>query len=536
MFRVLLKKQLMELAETYTPKKQRGKGRRSIGFLRLYVFLFVMLGFSLGTMLWDICAVLNEVGLDWFYFLIVMTLALAIGVVGSVFSAYSTIYRAKDNETLLAMPIPTGALLASRMAAVLFTGLVFELIVFLPGCVVYFAHAGVSFAALAGSLLGVISVSLICLSLTCFFGWVVALISVHTRNKSFITVLVSLLLIAAYYLVYFRIAEFLNEIALNAVTLSEKVSAKAAIVKLFAQSFIGNAQGITLLLALALVLTALTVEILYRSFDRIVTTEKGRKRAVYKQTAAKSSGSGRALMRKELRHFTQNPAYILNCGLGLFFMLGLTVYALIKFSSLRETIGGYLPALSDPENGMYSIYRLICAAPGLIMALFGAMCPISAPSISLEGQSMWLLRSLPVSAKRVLSAKQAFHLAFVLPLSLIATAVLSALIGLEAGDWAANLIFVAAYQLAISALGLVLGLKRPSFDWTDESVPVKRGMAISITLLAGMALPSVMAIAVLLLGGKFDLTPYLWIVPLAIALWLNALLYRWGIRRFEEIG
>ena len=59
-------------------------------------------------------------------------MAFALMFIGSVFTAKSQLFEAKDNELLLSMPVPPGMILLSRMAALLAMNFVLELVVALP--------------------------------------------------------------------------------------------------------------------------------------------------------------------------------------------------------------------------------------------------------------------------------------------------------------------------------------------------------------------------------------------------------------------
>ena len=542
MFKVLLKKQFAELLETYTPKKLRGKGKRSVGYLVLYVFLYLMLGVSFGSMLFELCkglVAIEVVDLRWFYFLLVFIMSLMIGVLGSVFSAYSTIYRAKDNESLLAMPIPPLTLMAARMVAVYVTGLAFDLLALLPGTIVYFLAAGFSFGILCASLFSALCTSMIVLALICFFGWIIALVSSFTRNKSIVTVLISLALLAVYYVICFNMSSLVQKLIENAVSYGNSLSARAYILKLFGLSFTGDPKGMLALFACSAGFLMLTLIVMTKSFTRIISTQKGTKRKVYTEKKLKNSGVNGALLKKELRHFTQSPSYMLNCGLGLAMLLCALVYLAIQFKAFHGTLSAFLTPFTQAKadgggDGVW--YGLICFAPAALPAFITCLNPISAPSISLEGHSIWILRSLPVDTKRVLTVKQLMHLILCLPLALIATAMLCALIDAPALAYVTNLLFTVFSGLFISALGLTLGLKKPNLDWTNEAVPVKQGMAVAITLFAGMALPIVTGLLAFLLRNIFDVTPFLWLLPAVGALLLNRWIYTRGVEKFEELN
>ena len=84
--------------------------------------------------------------------------------------------------------------------------------------------------------------------------------------------------------------------------------------------------------------------------------------------------------------------------------------------------------------------------------------------------------------------------------------------------------------------GLMLGLIKPNLTWTNEAEAVKQGLPVSITLLAGMALPPVMGLLVFLLRKVFDVTPYLWLIPTAGAILVNGWIFKKGGRRLNELS
>ena len=71
-------------------------------------------------------------------------LALFMGVFGSVFNTYASLYQAKDNDLLLSMPIPSGKILLVRLSGVYAMGLMYEVSVMIPTLVVWFMTAPVT--------------------------------------------------------------------------------------------------------------------------------------------------------------------------------------------------------------------------------------------------------------------------------------------------------------------------------------------------------------------------------------------------------
>lgn len=150
-------------------------------------------------------------------------LALFMGVFGSVFNTYASLYQAKDNDLLLSMPIPSGKILLVRLSGVYAIGLMYEVIVMIPTLVVWFMTVPGNAAGVICSLLIPLVLSVVVLVLSAVLGWVVALISGRLKHKNIVVVILSLVFIAAYYYCYGHAYTILQTIIAN----PQAVSAKA---------------------------------------------------------------------------------------------------------------------------------------------------------------------------------------------------------------------------------------------------------------------------------------------------------------------
>ena len=195
MLKVLLKKNFVELFRSYfydaKRKKLRSKGAIAGWIIFFVVIMFGVLGGSFTVTALAMCGGLSAAGMGWLYFDIMSLIALLLGTFGSVFSTYSSLYLAKDNDLLLSMPIPVRTIMVSRLASVYLMGLMYSATVMLPTLIVYWVMTGVTFAKVVCGLLLFLIVSVIVLLLSVLLGWVVAKISVKLKNRSFITVITS---------------------------------------------------------------------------------------------------------------------------------------------------------------------------------------------------------------------------------------------------------------------------------------------------------------------------------------------------------
>ena len=102
-----------------------------------------------------------------------------LGVFGSVFNTYSSLYLSKDNDLLLSLPIPTDCIIVSRLLSVYLMGLMYSGVVMLPAIIVYWIFGEFTLGSVLGSLLLLLSLSLLVLVLSCLLGWLVAKISLR---------------------------------------------------------------------------------------------------------------------------------------------------------------------------------------------------------------------------------------------------------------------------------------------------------------------------------------------------------------------
>ena len=220
MLKLLVKKQLMEIFKAYFYDAKKNKGRSKakiiIMFLLFVVLMVGVMGGIFGYAADQLCQPLVMIGMDWFYFAMMGLLAVFLGVFGSVFNTYAGLYLSKDNDQLLSLPIPEKYIIISRLIAVYLMSLIYSAVVFVPTIVIYFLTVPVQGMALFGSILMMLLISMISMVMSCLLGWLVAKISLKVKNKSFITVVVTLVLIAAYYYVYFKVMNSMGEFLKNA--------------------------------------------------------------------------------------------------------------------------------------------------------------------------------------------------------------------------------------------------------------------------------------------------------------------------------
>lgn len=521
MLRLLLKKQLAEIFRTYfyDAKKNKARSKRAtVGFILLFVAIMVgLLGGMFALLAWAICKPLAEANMGWLYFIITGLLAILLGVFGSVFNTYSCLYLAKDNDLLLSMPIPVRVIMTARLLSVYLMGLMYSAVVILPAVVVYWIVAPLSVGSIFGGLLLIFLLSVFVLTLSCALGWVVAKISLKLKNKSFITVLISLIFIGGYYFVYYKAQTLIEKLVTNAAVYGNKIKGAAYPLYLFGRVGEGNplAMGVVSLVVLALfgVMWAL----ISHSFLKIATSSGRVAKKAYKENVKKQKSIGATLLAKEFGRFTSSPTYMLNCGLGILLLPIGGGFLLWKGTALVSSFGGAL----GERAGCVPV--LLCA----LICLLASMNDMAAPSVSLEGKSLWQMQSLPVTPWQVLQAKLRVQLILTGIPVLFCTVCAAFIYPYTPFEMALAFLVPLSYVFLSALFGLFVGLKLPNLHWTSEITPIKQSACVMIALFSGFGYVALLCAGFMLLyGWKLGFIGYMSLFG-GISLALCALLYVW---------
>lgn len=488
MLKALLKKQMTELNRNFFQNRKTGELRSkksAFGIITMFALLMCFIAFAFVGIGELLMASLHPVGLDWLYFFIMFLLSMLLGVFGSVFNTYSSLFKAGDNDLLFSMPIKPGMIITVHLVGVYLMGLMYCLPVALPALGVYWFRVGGSFSTVVFQLLSVAVMSFFILFLSIVMGYVVAIFSTKIKNKTFVSVFCSVLFLVVYYFAYFKANELIRTIAANPDYYGKKIKASTFFLYNLSNGACGNIGSFFISFGITAVAFGIVIFVLCKSFMSIASRSSYVKSKKVKQAKIKASSLKSALLKKELKRFSTSTAYMMNCGLGLIIM---PVVAILAFAK-QDAVGGILNELSA-ESQYFSNMMLL--APVSAMCMICTLNGISSPSISLEGKNLWVLQSLPVSEKAVLEAKVNVHVLLNSIPAIVSTAIMCVAFGFDILNIILSCCIVWMYIWFDARLGLILNLKHNNLEWTNEVVPIKQGMSVLFNMLIGMVFSIVM--------------------------------------------
>lgn len=530
MLKALLKKQFAELLSAFAfrsgEKKQHKTGMLVlVGILMLYALAAMV--YLMWTLSDSMCQAMLAIGKPWVYFAFMGTLAFGTGLIGSVFMTKSILYEAKDNDLLLSMPIPPKALLLVRMIALYAMAFLFTSIAFIPCIVRYFTLTTFSVLPLIFCILITLLLPLGVLAVSCLLGWLIAVLTARLPAKNLITTV----LLIAFFIGYAVLVSNMNEVLTFIMTNGEALAQgfENPLLLVFRQMGVGAAGDILSMVVFTLIFVgvfALTYLLLSVTFLKTATMKKSGAKAKYVERQSKSRSAFWAIFFKECNRYLKNPMILFNCGIGSVLCVVFAGFALFN-GELCSTI-----AHAPIYKGEVAIIVTV------ILCFIAASNIISASSISLEGQNLWLLRSMPVSAMEIFGAKTAFHVAYtIIPLAPV-TVLICVLLEIPVLMTVCAIVTLICITLLCATLGLVINLKMPNLKWTNEIVAVKQSFSVLLAMFACWG------VSLLVIGGYFLFGKYLYAelyLTLVSCLFVavSALLWWWvykrGVRVFETL-
>lgn len=527
MLLTLLKIRFLSLfSSLFSGKQKRRSAILTVLFFLLFLYVAAALIALLGGVLLLIAEPLFRAGAGYVYFAIGGLLSLLMMLLGSVILTKNQLYVAKDNELLLSMPIPPRLILISRLLLLLLVNYFFEALVAIPMVLIWLlggrAEIGAGFCLLLLFLL----LPVLALSLSSLLAYGLSRLSKRLRRKSLLTVLLSLLFLGAYYFFLFGLEDLLDALVKDVTPLVVLVDSCPPLSAL-GRAMAGSPLDLLFVLLPSVLFTGLVFYWLGRTYLHTVLQPPRLATPAYREKARGGRAPLLALALRELSHLGSCPAYLLNAGIGLLFLLAVPIGMLF----LRDTLLGLfaeLPLLGDLRGAI--------GASGL-MALVG-MVYFSASSVSLEGRALWIVRTSPVPTRTVLYAKLLFHLIPTAPTAAVAGVLTAIALRLDAPEAILLVLHALTFSLLTAALGLIANLLFPKLEWKNEAEPIKQGAASLVAMLAGF-------LAAALLGGVALLLSL--ILPASLALLISLLLSalaawgslvylgRGGVRLFESL-
>lgn len=419
------------------------------------------------------------------YFSLVAVIMISIGFVTTVFAAQSQIFEAKDNDLLTAMPIPPKYILLTRIVTLLLIEFVESLVIGIEAVVIYRFFAPVPAGGYFIMLIEVVGLNLITASISSIFGLILAAITARVHKKALVTTIATLIIASGFFTLINQGEKYLNSMLDNDVAIEVTMKEDMYPFYCFGQGIEqGDFLSFIIFMAISIAVFVAVIFILSPFFLKITATKKGALRKKYNPEDNRERTIKGALFHKEIKRFFTNASYMLNTGMGLIVLFGGAIALIIEKESVFNLITDF--SYMKRHIGMYVIF---------IELFFCAINVISAPSISLEGESLWISKSMPIQPGDILMTKAKAHIVICMPFVIFFGISANLSLPIDFGMRVAIFAIPCIATVFTGLLGVICNLMLPKFDWADESIAVKQSLAVIATMGVGFGVVIISFIA-----------------------------------------
>lgn len=507
-------------------KKDKNK---IIGIVLLISIGVVALAYYIFTMCFYLSDVLLQVNQ--------MELLLVMGFMGgilftlftSLYKASSYLFEAKDFDMLISLPIKESTILASKISMMIISNYLYSLAFIIIPAIVYFIKVDTSVTFFLYLIILFLGAPLIPIVISSIISFLLGNISSKIRHKNLAMVGGSLVLIIIYMVSVMQIESIAKNILENSTSIMNAINKIYPPAYYFVDALKNNnITSLGIYLILSLVPFLIFIAVFSKGFKKINSRMNEKYKVKnFKLDKFNTSKPTIALLKKEISRYLSSYIYVLNTSFGMILLLigtiGILVFGIDKINELL--------AMNNIDMNLLKP-QIILVFVFVIATTCTTYC-----SISLEGKSLWILKSSPVEELDIFKAKILMNLLLNLPISVLSFLLIGIKLKFDVAFLAIMVGTIVALCILVSVAGLLINLYFPNLDWKNEVAVVKRSAGIMIILFGTMIYVGAFGLAFIYLKVS-NLNIYLMIFTI-ITLILDIVLWKMiktnGVKLFRAI-
>ena len=432
-------------------------GLLSFGLSFLYNFIFIMMIHDGGLPI--------ENGI-----LLFASFASMMIFISSINQARS-IYIGDDYELLASLPIKKRDIISSKIFNLYIVEFLFSMVFMVPNgiIIVAFSH---NVGLMMISFMLAIVVPIVPIAIASLLSLLITMATARFKYGNIISFVFYALFIAAISLLGFVMRSTDPTVIVNMSNVVKWFNPSLLILELaFSQSmlFLLVFVGANILL---LLVTILVFALLFDQLHTLVTSI--RMKNVYVRKELKIQNEFKSLLSLEFKRLVNTKMYFINAIMGP--LMAMIMIPLGVFSTLK---------IKEDPNAIEYYYKVIVpAAIATSMWVFSMSNP-SASSISIEGKTFWISKTLPISLKKYMYAKLLLTYIIYIPSSIIVSTIIVVFFHFDALGIITSYLLPLVFILASGLIGLICNVKHPKFKWRNEQEVCKNSAAVGFTMLWG---------------------------------------------------
>ena len=420
---------------------------------------------------------------------VVLTLFAALTVVlilvEGMYKTGNMLFNCKDDNMLLSLPIKKSTVLFIRILKFYVFELIYTFLLFAPAVVAYAMKVQVGASYYVVSTIMVLLLPIIPIVISAIYGMIVSGISTKFKMKNAVQIVITMAILVVVMFLSFNMQSNMATLAKSA----DKVNGFITSIYYPAKAYISlvtNFNLFELILFIVINTSIFTLfvilfgSIYFKINSRIKVIKKSKTNSKFKIKKRSTLFSN---IRKELNRFFSTPVFVVNAAFGLVLFLILCIATAWKFDSLLAAVFNGETAINP--DGLKQYVPLVLF---VFITLASLMSSITSSMISLEGKSFNILKSLPITSKKIIYSKVLTAIFIMLPFILIGDIIFFVRFKFSVIQILLTLIFSIVLPFAAEIFGIIINLKYPKMDAENDTEVVKQSMSSGVCVIVGMIL------------------------------------------------
>lgn len=479
--------------------KTRGNSSKAKKVLLPLVLSGIVM-YVIGIYLNMIAEELSKINLTYVMLTFSMIIPTIFTLMEGIYKTQGILFETKDNDLLFSLPIEKSKIIIARLIKLYVFQFLFNLLFILPAFVIYIYFENPNIIFYFVSIFISILLPIIPTIVACFIGFIIKDISTKFKSKKVIQTIFTLIALIVLFYISLNMKNIITDMISNATSINEIISNVyypiGAYINLI-QKF--DILEFLKLLAINIIPLVVFVMIASKYYFNIISKSlekrESKKEKNNKNINIKEKSKLLALVSKELKRYFSSTIYMFNTLTGSVLLLIATIGICFDLEGVINfmTEGGIKIDISQIINFIPNIFY------GIVV-FTACMTSITSSSISLEGKSFNVTRSLPVKSSKILFAKILSSNIISIPLILICDIIFLIFFKTDLLNTINIILISFIMPTFIAIIGLFFNLKYPKMDATSDAEVIKQSKSSTLSVLSGVIL------AVCLIGFLFLLS------------------------------
>ncbi|MEG2194623.1 MAG: hypothetical protein RRY11_07430 [Terrisporobacter sp.] len=468
--------------------------------------IFIILMFN------KLAMMMININLPIYYILLLTFMISAIGILYfSIYRAPSTIFAVKDYDLLASLPIKEKNIVLVKLADLIITNYIFLVSITIPSLIIYYKYVSFSFTSLITNTLGFIALPFIPMSIGVFVGYIVYIIASKFRRKDTMLTIINLTLYLTFISIVYTVEKWGGYFIDNFDGTTKVLECIYLPFKYFSNAIgMRSISDIIIYLLSSIVIFLVFILIIKNKFYKLNATFNvyTRGNAVSINNSTKQSVLI-ALLKSEFLRYISKSTVVFNT------IAGPSLYVLLI------CLFGF---------GFFDLYENFIVVLTIGGILIFSLLPITATTISLEGKSFYILKTLPIKPKEIIKSKLLLNLIVNLPFVIIGAILMMVFKLGSFGDIIISVITIIFSVLFITCLSMIINMKFYNLKWSSEGAVINKSPSVVINIICVIITTAIVNYA----GVNYKFLPSMVYIVLSII--LGYIINKYGENMFDQIS